>query len=245
MWHKVKLAFIFLLVLATQLHAQDSLNKKKKWTDTKVFKVSAVPVALTTLGLITTSSSSPIDKFDVRESINERFPDFSSSFDDYLRYVPPASVYLLDLAGVEPKNDLGDRTILFLKSNILALAITFPLKGLTKVRRPDGSSSASFPSLHTAQAFLGATFLHKELGHKSVWYSVAGYAMAATTGFYRMLNNKHWVSDVLVGAAVGIFSANLAYATHQFKPIFKRKDLKLSVLPTYNRGPGLTILFSR
>ncbi|UII20036.1 phosphatase PAP2 family protein [Fulvivirga ligni] len=142
-----------------------------------------------------------------------------------MRYAPPATVYGLDLLGVKSKHSFRDRTFIFVKANVLALAIAFPLKGLTKVRRPDDSNSASFPSIHTTQAFVGATFMHKELGYKSVWYSIGGYTVATATGVYRILNNKHWLSDVLVGAAVGIFSTNLVYLTHHYKG---RKEKKFS-----------------
>jgi membrane-associated phospholipid phosphatase len=35
--------------------------------------------------------------------------------------------------------------------------------------------------------------------------------MAATTGYLRMYNNKHWFGDVVAGAGVGILSAKFSY----------------------------------
>lgn len=75
--------------------------------------------------------------------------------------------------------------------------------------RPDGSNNKSFPSGHTATAFMAATMLHKEYGGRSPWYSIAGYSMATVTGVSRMLNNKHWLSDVLVGAGIGILGVSV------------------------------------
>lgn len=61
-------------------------------------------------------------------------------------------------------------------------------------------------------AFSMATFLHKEYGqHRSPIYSIAGYSLASMTGIFRQLNDRHWMSDVLVGAGVGIWSMEFAY----------------------------------
>ena len=38
----------------------------------------------------------------------------------------------------------------------------------------------------------------------SPWYAVGGYAVATFTGVMRVLNNRHWISDVLSGAGIGI-----------------------------------------
>ena len=47
-----------------------------------------------------------------------------------------------------------------------------------------------------------------------------------------MLNNKHWLPDVLAGAGIGILSVNLADLTHQNKWPFWKK--KMNVMPTYS-----------
>ena len=69
-----------------------------------------------------------------------------------------------------------------------------------------------------------ATMLHKEYGMtRSYWYSALGYTMATVTGVSRQLNNKHWISDVLFGAAVGIISTELGYMLADM--IFKDKGI--------------------
>ena len=81
--------------------------------------------------------------------------------------------------------------------------------------RPDGS---------TANSFVGATVLHKEYGlTRSPWFSVAGYGIATATGVMRVLNNRHWVSDVMSGAGIGIFAGELGYALADL--LFKGKGL--------------------
>jgi len=77
--------------------------------------------------------------------------------------------------------------------------------------RPDSSNRLSFPSGHTAQAFISAEFLRQEYKDISPWIGVAGYAVAVGTGFLRRYNNKHWLNDVIAGAGVGILSTHLSY----------------------------------
>lgn len=148
--------------------ADSTSTTKKKWHQTNLFKATAVPVVLTGLGLLASSEGAPVNRFKVQQGLSYEFPDFSSTVDDYLRYGPPAAVYALDFLGVKSENSFKHKTLIFLKANIIGFGLAFPLKGITKVRRPDNSSSASFPSLHTTQAFIGATFMHKELGHRSL-----------------------------------------------------------------------------
>ena len=101
-------------------------------------------------------------------------------------------------------------------------ALVNGIKYSTKVERPDGSTSNSFPSGHTATAFMAATILHKEYGlTRSLWYSVGGYAVATGIGAFRVMNNRHWVSDVMMGAGIGILSTELGYAISDL--IFKDK----------------------
>lgn len=69
---------------------------------------------------------------------------------------------------------------------------------------------------------MAATILHKEYGlTRSLWYSVGGYAVATGIGAFRVMNNRHWVSDVMMGAGIGILSTELGYALSDL--IFKDK----------------------
>lgn len=104
------------------------------------------------------------------------------------------------------------------------------LKYSCRVMRPDGSSRNSFPSGHTATAFMTATMLHKEYGHRSPWYSIGGYTVATVTGVTRQLNNRHWMSDIMVGAGIGILATELGYYLADL--IFKEKGL--NVTETYS-----------
>ena len=56
-----------------------------------------------------------------------------------------------------------------------------------------------------------AEVLHQEFKDKTIWISVAGYSVATAVGVMRILNNRHWLSDVVGGAGFGILSAKLTY----------------------------------
>jgi membrane-associated phospholipid phosphatase len=156
-----------------------------------------------------------ISNFETREERNESFINFSNNLDDYLQHVPSASVFVLSLSNVKGKHDLPNQAALYLKSELLMLATVYTLKYSVGESRPDTGQKNSFPSGHTAQAFTAATFLFREYGHKSIWITIGAYTAASTVGVFRILNNRHWISDVLVGAGIGILSTNLVYLTHK------------------------------
>lgn len=143
--------------------------------------------------------------------VKEDMPGFRTTVDDYLKYAPVVSTYALNIAGVKGRHRLVDRTIVFAVSSILTNQIVTSLKHATHQLRPDGSTYNSFPSGHTATAFVGAEFMNQELGWHSKWYSVAGYTMAGATGMLRIANNRHWLSDVIAGAGIGILTTKFSY----------------------------------
>jgi membrane-associated phospholipid phosphatase len=131
--------------------------------------------------------------------------------DNYTIGIPVVAVYGLNLAGVKGKNNLLDRTLLLGMSSVVCNAVVFSTKRLTHEQRPDGSDYFSFPSGHTAEAFVAAEFMRQEYKDVSPWYGVAGYAAAVGTGMLRMYHDKHWFNDVLTGAGVGILSTRFSY----------------------------------
>jgi membrane-associated phospholipid phosphatase len=96
-------------------------------------------------------------------------------------------------------------------SSILSAQLVTALKHDTHQLRPDGSTYNSFPSGHTTTAFIGAEMMNQEYGWRSPWYSVAGYAMASGTAALRVMNNRHWLSDVLAGAGIGMLTTKCSY----------------------------------
>ena len=151
-------------------------------------------------------------KSNFRQARHDFEPDFEHHLDDWLQHGPLALTFGLKFAGVEGRSDWQRYLVSGVLSYAVMGAIVNSIKYSAKEMRPDGSTANSFPSGHTATAFVAATILHKEYGlTRSPWYSVGGFAAATTTGVMRSLNNRHWISDIMVGAGIGILSTDLGY----------------------------------
>ncbi|HEU4608161.1 MAG TPA: phosphatase PAP2 family protein, partial [Chitinophagaceae bacterium] len=199
-----------------------------------------VPGSLVAVGIAGTFDNPVINRQEFKEERMEHFPEFHHKLDDYSQWTPIVAAYALDFAGVKAKHDLVNRSVILVKSELLMMAVTYPLKKWTHVLRPDSSAYNSFPSGHTAEAFLAANFLRHEYGQRSVWYSIAGYTVASGVGVLRVLNNRHWVSDVLAGAGIGMLCSEAAYATHKFKWNKKRQ---ITAMPWYGgKAAGVALL---
>lgn len=150
--------------------------------------------------------------------------NFKTSIDDYTQYFGPAMTLGLKIFGYEGRSDWRRFLVSAgLSYGVMGLLVN-TIKYSAKEMRPDGSTANSWPSGHTANSFVGATILHKEYGlTRSPWFSVAGYGIATATGVMRVLNNRHWISDVMSGAGIGIFAGELGYALADL--IFKEKGL--------------------
>lgn len=142
---------------------------------------------------------------------NTSVPRFKVKADDYLQYSPAIVMVGLKAAGVKGRSPIGKMLVADAFSTALMAAGVNGMKYTVRLMRPDGSSRNSFPSGHTATAFLTATLLHKEYGKRYPWLSISGYTLAAGIGGMRMLNNRHWMSDVLAGAGIGVMAGQFGY----------------------------------
>jgi len=163
--------------------------------------------------------------------------DFKTGIDDYTQYFGPAMVVGLKLGGYEGRSDWPRLLSSAGMSYVIMAALVNGIKYSAKEMRPDGSTANSWPSGHTATSFVGATLLHKEYGlTRSPWWSVAGYGVATATGVMRVLNNRHWISDVMSGAGIGIMSTELGYALCDL--MFKGKGLLRNDLMIESENPS-------
>ncbi len=122
------------------------------------------------------------------------------------------------------------KTFLFHKSLVYTYTLTEYVKNLVKRERPDGSDNRSFFSGHTSTTFAAATYLFLELnGLYNKWdftrndellrpvmkASTFGllYGWAGYVGYSRLRDNKHYLSDVLIGAAAGTLISYLVYSS--------------------------------
>jgi len=247
--------FLLFLVSITAVTAQNTVSDSIVIKDTVQnlkfnYKQLIIPGVLIGYGFIGLESDQ-LKSFNnnIREEVTEDI-DNKITIDDFSQYAPAASVYALNALGIEGKNNLKDRSIILATSYLMMSATVFALKGITKVERPDGTSNNSFPSGHTANAFAGAEFLWQEYKDKSVWYGISGYIVATGTGLFRMYNNRHWLTDVVAGAGIGILSTKAAYWLFPYvkNTFFPSKEKKVTsmIAPFYNgrqMGAGMVVQF--
>jgi len=189
-------------------------------------------------GLIINYSNGAIGKENLQEQIQDAFPDFDTTAEDFLLFVPTLTMYTADILKIKSKNNAFDQTKYLAISLIVNNVITFGLKNITNEERPNGENDQSFPSGHTSNAFVMATVLHHEFIDTSPWLAYSGYLFATTTGVFRVLNNKHWVSDVLVGAGLGIIVTDLVYRIEPLKKWnpFKNEKVQITIAPSYYKN---------
>ncbi len=205
--------FVLLSLLVLKANAQnDSSFYNKQYN----FKSYIIPAVLLAYGLSSLNDNGLPSSMAVRKFRNENFAAFNNSADDYIAFAPALYMLGLDLFHVKSSSNFANQAALTGKSVILTLGVVNILKYNTQVLRPDGSANSSFPSGHTSFTFTLAEVLHQEFKDKPLVY-IAGYTVAITVGAMRMLNNRHWFSDVMVGAGIGMAATKLIYATHQYK----------------------------
>jgi membrane-associated phospholipid phosphatase len=203
------------------------------------YKQLTIPASLIIYGTIETICSDKLHlmNYTIEHAVTNHI-DKKLVMDDILQYVPVAGMYALDLTGIKAKNRLKDRIILSVISGAFVGITVNTIKYTTGIERPDKSRRNSFPSGHTATAFMGAEFLRQEYKDVSVWCGIMGYTVAIGTGLLRMYNKKHWWGDVVTGASIGIISTRLAYWIYptiqqNFSKNRKNKK-KIVLLPYYN-----------
>lgn len=165
---------------------------------------SMLYAGLRTLPLIAIGTGYTLYNTEIRSLRHAHTPYFRHHYDDYLQFAPLAAQLSMNLIGLEGSSTSRSQILL---GNAIAyggmLGLVHLGKTTTRVLRPDGSAYNSFPSGHTAMAFTSATLLHLEYGGRYPWLSALGYASASAVGLGRILNNRHWVGDVVTGAALG------------------------------------------
>lgn len=190
-------------------------SKERYWTMKRDLSLSCAPYIVMG-GVLHTV------KHDVRKVQHDLNYGFRNKVDDYLQYAPLAFTYVLKATGYQGRSQWGRLLVSNAFSAVIMAGLVNSIKYAAAEERPDGSARNSFPSGHTATAFMAATILHKEYGlTRSLWYSFGGYTVATGIGVFRVMNNRHWVSDVMMGAGIGILSTELGYALTDL--IFKDK----------------------
>ena len=119
-----------------------------------------------------------------------------------------------------------------IRAQVLAEALTEGVKLIAQRDRPDGTTLA-FSSGHAAVTIATATVVYRHFG---LAWSLPVYGMAAYVGASRLHDNRHWLSDVVFGAAVGAVSAHT---------VTRHGRSNYAWAPTYVPGGGVAVLVSR
>ena len=205
------------------------------------FNELIIPTAIIFTGVLMTFDNDVIDRYEVMEERNENYGAFHYTIDDFLQVSPLVIAGMMELAVKNSKSVRKKRVVNLIKTELIVNTLTVSMKSLTRVKRPDSESLNSFPSGHTSQAFALATFLYNEYGNNhSPWVTAGGYALALSTGVMRILNGRHWISDVVAGAGVGMLSANLGCMDWK---INRNKKTALMIVPSFsNEFAGGTLI---
>jgi len=215
-----------------------SLKPKEKIT----YKQLIAPAALITTGTLLLNTKL---NDDLQKNANKLFGDnFHTSADNYLQFVPVAQIYLGKTFGFQPKNNFKQQTINIVVANLIMGTTVFALKNTTNQERPDQSDNLSFPSGHTALAFTNASLLYYEYKDSNLWYASSGFLFATATGVLRIANNKHYTSDVLAGAGIGLASGLIVSYWNPFHSMTlgKKKKTTAFVYPQIGSQIGMGAL---
>ena len=234
---KIILSGLLVFFISTSYAQTDSLKTSRKL----FLKKEIVPLSLIGAGLYVNYAGGSLGKVQLQDNI-QRGLNFSTRADNVLQFAPIGVLGLADVLGLKTANSIKTQA----KNIVLITAANYvvvkTIKITTNETRPNGSKH-SFPSGHTSQAFAMAGVLRHELKSNHPVLSYSGYLFATTTGAFRVLNNKHWVSDVLVGAGVGMLVTDIFYKIqnkHQGTHKKEKKVTSIFVLTFNNKTVGIS-----
>jgi membrane-associated phospholipid phosphatase len=121
-----------------------------------------------------------------------------------------------------------------LESLLLTHLAVEGLKQISHRARPDGTNYRSFPSGHAASTFALAAALERNYGLKA---GIPAYTLASFVAFSRVHGDRHYLSDVVLGAAIGIAIGRTVAKFHQ------KRMVLLPLLGKDTRGIALSIDF--
>lgn len=195
---------------------RDSLTYTNIPTPKPITWVDRAPLQ-TTLGTMVPLALFDLSFFKQDKSIRnireQYIPRYNNKIENIILPLPLATTWGLRLAGVEGRSESHLEALSAQTLSIgLSLGVTKASKLITKRQRPIGvPNDYSFPSMHSATAFSLAAILDAEYGAQYPWISAIGYGVAGSVGLSRIANNRHWATDVVTGAGVGIVSTYIGY----------------------------------
>ena len=167
------------------LDIQDNLSRIQKLQRTSAYQITKQGVPLLFASALATS----IDKR-IQETRQVNMSSFSNHFDDYLQYAPMAAMFGMKLAGVKGRSTWGEMMTADVISAALMSGVVNGLKYTVKRERPNQRKNNSFPSGHTATAFMAATMLYKEYKDLSPWVGIGAYSAATLVAAATLVDDE-------------------------------------------------------
>lgn len=172
----------------------------------------AIPAAVVTTSALFVKTPKLVQAREwVQKQLANKTGQPRTEVDNYLQYAPMLASYAIYFCGVKGEHNLLDRTIILAMSYATFAVVNNTMKFAFDEQRPNTGALNSFPSGHTGTVFVGAEFLRREYWHTNKWIGVAGYACAVAVAYMRVYNNRHWINDVVAGAAIGYMSTAFSY----------------------------------
>jgi len=241
----LRIGIVVLIIAIIQEHVlaqkEDSLTIKNNHHQHFVRSL-IFPASLCVAGVIVKETSF---RKDFQEDIQKANWHFNTHIDDYTQYVPMVELLTADLCYSKSKNEIFQQAKNLAISQLLTGIIVTALKVTTNVTRPDGMPH-SFPSGHTSYAFTGATALYLEYKDSNQMIAYSGFGFSTATGMLRVINNRHWISDVLVGAGIGMLTTKLTWYVNPFSNWKPFKSKNIAVYPYVNglnQSAGISFVF--
>lgn len=253
LWEGCIVSVLFLIGGIVPLQAQDSLScvslhdsstctmpqDTKSLDDCHHLRLSniVVPTMLTAASALCVNNGWLVEQ---RENVQDALSNkgkHTTEIDNYLQYSPMIAVYGLNMLGMKGKHSFSNRTGILAISYATMGILVNGMKYTFKEKRPDSNARNSFPSGHTATAFMGAEFMRQEYKDVSPWVAYSGYAVAIATGYLRIYNDRHYLNDVVAGACIGYMSTKFAYWLYPkvfTKSTCSKRNIAIFGLPFYN-----------
>lgn len=207
-------------------------------------------------------------KYEFQDAVHSLGGQDKFPFEDYVQYVPGVAAISLDWLGVSAEHGTVDRLMLSATSYAVTAGLTWALlkRNVISIRPgihyryvATGNADAinptdnpkyfnSFPSGHSATAFMGAELVRLEYGQEHPWIAAGAYAVATGVGVMRIYHDYHWATDVIAGTGMGILGARigwwlLPYEKRLFNSLFKNEITLRPTTNGYQTELALTISF--
>ncbi len=209
--NKINIIFLVILAFIPTLRANDSITSHK----TNQLSIFTAGATFTIVGAVSNRS---FNKWE----ISQKFSHTTKAV-DAIQYAPIVFPWAMKAIGIPTHSGWGRMATSQAISTLLMAGSVSLMKDNIASLRPDGSDMRSFPSGHSAWAYLGATITTYELGWKSPWYSLGAYSIASAIAMQRIIDQRHLPKDVITGAGIGILSAQIGYTFSNL--IWKNKQI--------------------